>query len=88
MKRKKKFKHSVAQRPDLTEEKDWAAEIGLTTEYVAKARKRGCGAAYIKIGRKIYYTDEAKREYLKSIEVQPARVLRSRREQSTQHSSV
>jgi hypothetical protein len=86
--KRKKFKHKVAQRPGLTEEKDWAAEIGRSPEYVAKDRKLGRGAAYIKIGRKIYITDEAKREYLKALEVQPARVRSRGREQSSQHTSV
>jgi hypothetical protein len=65
-----KRKHGRAQLPSLTEESDFAQEIGLAEATLSKKRKRGEGGGCLRIGRRIYYTPEHKAQWLAYFERQ------------------
>lgn len=68
-----KRKHGQAQLPGLTEEPEFAQELGLAPDTLRKYRKRGKGGGYLQIGRAIYYTPDHKQAWLKAFEQKPVR---------------
>ena len=68
--KRKKVKHGQARLPGYTEESEFAAQLGLAEETVRKKRKQRKFAAWTQIGRKFYYSDQAKLAWLRSLEAQ------------------
>jgi predicted DNA-binding transcriptional regulator AlpA len=50
----------------LLHPKDAAKILNLSTSWLAKARLRGDGPRYVKIGRAVRYPESSLREYVKS----------------------
>lgn len=68
--KRQKVKHGLARIPGYTEESEFAGELGLSPETVRKKRKQRKIAAWVQIGRKFYYSDQAKAAWLKSLEAE------------------
>jgi hypothetical protein len=58
-------------------ERQTAQALGHTERTLRKWRRQGIGPAYIKIGRKIFYSDSALESWLKAIETMPVRSRRA-----------
>jgi len=61
----------VLSRPPLFEEKQAAAELGVSVDTLRRERKRGC-IGYVRIGkRKVTYTEAQLRQYIEAQTVEP-----------------
>jgi hypothetical protein len=65
----------VAHIPGYTPERKKAEQLGVALRTLRKWRQLGKGPAYAKVGKQIFYCDEAQAAWLKSCEVQPIREL-------------
>ncbi len=50
----------------LLHPRDAAKILGVSESWLAKARLRGDGPAYVKIGRSVRYRDSALRDYIRA----------------------
>jgi hypothetical protein len=70
-----KYKHKRGHIPGFSDERSTAEELGLRVDALRKWRRQGIGPPYAKIGKQIFYPDEARAEWLKSRVVEPIREL-------------
>jgi hypothetical protein len=65
--------HKRANIPGYTDERQTAEELGVGLRTLRKWRQQGVGPAYVKIGKKIYYRDEARAAWVRAQEIRPVR---------------
>jgi hypothetical protein len=59
--------------PGHTPEAEHARELGLKLETLQKKRRRGETCAYVVIARQVFYVDEDRERWLKSMRITPPR---------------
>jgi hypothetical protein len=66
-------RRKTVRLPGHTPEADHARELGLKLETLQKKRRRGETCAYVVIARQIFYVDEDRERWLKSLRIMPPR---------------
>jgi hypothetical protein len=66
-------KRKQVRLPGYTPEPQHAKELGVELGTLQKKRRLGETCAYIRIGRQVYYVDEDKERWLRSLRVTPPR---------------
>ena len=59
--------------PGYTAEHEFAAELNVARETLRKWRRQGRVSAFIVVGRQVYYDNDDKLRWLKSLKVTPPR---------------
>ena len=63
---------------DLTEESEFARRRGVSLRTVQRERAKRNGPPFIRVGKKIYYREDAIRKWLLAQEVEQPRAIASR----------